>query len=172
VAALWLRRADDKPGAITKSRCALGLFLAGVASLTAGLVWNLSFPMNKNLWTSSFALFANGVAPVGLAACYWLIDVLGLHETTAGKWLTWPWLVFGSNAIVAYAASELIVELMVWIKFEDGERAVTTWSWLYHHLLARSRSTDLTSVLFALAFVATCFLLNWLLWRKRIFVRI
>jgi predicted acyltransferase len=172
VTALWLRRVDSKTNAITKSRCALGLLLSGVLSLTAGLVWNLSFPMNKNLWTSSFVLFAGGAALLGLAVCYWLIDVRRLHETSVGKRLIWPWLVFGSNAIVAYATSELLVELMAWIKLQDGGKSVTAWLWLYHHTFALSSNTKLTSVLFAVAYVATCFLLNWLLWRKRIFVKI
>jgi predicted acyltransferase len=172
VAALWLRRADGKAGAITPSQCATGLLLSGLLSLAAGLMWNLWFPINKNLWTSSYVLFAAGCALLGLAACYWLIDLRRLHETTLGRWLTWPWLVFGSNAIVAFALSELIVEIMLWIKVQDGGKTVTAWFWVYHHLFAWAHSTKLTSVAFALAFVAVCFVPNWLLWRRRIFVRI
>lgn len=172
VAALWLRRADGKAGAITKSKCALGLLLSGLVSLAAGILWNFWFPINKNLWTSSYVLFASGCALIGLAVCYWLIDVRRLHETRVGSWLIWPWLVFGSNAIVAYAVSEILVEIMVWITVRDGGRTVTAWFWVYDHLFAHGQSTKLTSLAFAVAYVIFCFLPNWLLWRRRIFVKI
>jgi predicted acyltransferase len=172
VAALWLRRADGRAGALAKSHCALGLLLAGFVSLAAGSLWNLWFPLNKNLWTSSFVLFAGGCALIGLAACYWLIDVRRFHETTIGRWLTWPWLVFGSNAIVAYAVSEVVVEVMAWIKVPHDGKSVTAWFWIYDHFLMHGQSTKLTSVAFAVAFVIFCFLPNWLLWRRRIFVKI
>ena len=172
VAALWLRRTSAKAHALTQSQCAAGLFLWGLLSLAAGAVWNHWFPINKNLWTSSYVLFVAGCALIGLAACYWLIDIRRFHETRPGRWLTWPWLVFGSNAIVAYIVSELLVEIMIWIKVPDGEKTVTAWLWVYHHLFAHNQSTNVTSVAFALAFVVVCFLPNWLLWRKRIFVKI
>jgi len=172
VAALWLRRANGKAGAFTQSQCAMGLLLSGILSLAAGLLWNLWFPINKNLWTSSYVLFSAGCALLGLSACYWLIDIHHLNDTKIGKWLTWPWLVFGSNAIVAFVVSGLIVEIMLWIKVPDSGKTITAWFWIYHNLFARNASTNVTSLAFALAFVAVCFLPNWLLWRKRIFVKI
>lgn len=175
VAALWLRRVDAPVAPITKARCRNGLFLAGVVGIAAGLVWNPWFPINKNLWTSSYVLFAAGCSLLGLAVCYWLMDDKRLHETRVGKWLTWPSLVFGSNAITVYALSVLFVETMIWIKLPsslvDGEH-VTAWFWVYHHIFARNQSTELTSLAFALAFVAICLIPNWLLWRKRIFIKI
>jgi predicted acyltransferase len=180
VAALWLRRVDTSPSPlsvrITRAHCRDGLLLAGLLSVAAGLFWSLWFPINKNLWTSSYVLFAAGCSLLGLAACYWLIDVRRLHETPAGKWLTWPWLVFGSNAIVAYAFSNLLVKIMLWIKipqsFASDGKPVTAWFWVYHHIFARGHSNEMTSAAFALAFVVVCFLPNWLLWRKRIFLKI
>jgi predicted acyltransferase len=176
VTALWLRRTQSKTLAITQSQCAIGLLLAGLLSLAAGLLWNLSFPINKNLWTSSYVLFAAGWALLLLALCYWLIDIRHFNDTKAGKWLTFPWLVFGSNAIVAFCVSEFLVENLVWIKlpFELGSNGqpVTAWFWIYHHLFAFNGSTKNTSLAFAIAFVAVCFLPNLLLYRKRIFLKI
>jgi predicted acyltransferase len=160
------------PQTPTPARLLTGLLLAGILSLTGGLLWSLWFPLNKNLWTSSYVLFAAGCALLGLAVCYWLIDIRHFNETKVGKWLTWPWLVFGSNAIVAYCVSEFLVENMVWIKVPDGGKTVTAWFWIYHHLFAFNGSTKNTSLAFALAYVAVCFLPNWLLWRKRIFLKI
>ena len=59
-----------------------------VLSLAAGSLWNFWFPINKNLWTSSYVFFAAGLALLLLAACYWLIDIRHFNDTKAGKWLT------------------------------------------------------------------------------------
>jgi predicted acyltransferase len=176
VSALWIRRVDIKSGTpITKPQCAMGLFLAGLLSLAFGLFWNIWFPINKNLWTSSYVLFSAGCSLLGLAACYWLIDIRHLNDTRVGKWLTWPWLVFGSNAIVAYAVSVVIVKTMLFIKTSSlgpTGRPLTAWGWTYTHIFARNGSTELTSLAFALTFVAICFIPNWLLWRKNLFIKI
>jgi predicted acyltransferase len=202
VTALWLRRvnsdaqkeASSRPeaasfaaavegpphfartAAISPSQCLSGLFLAGILSVAAGLLWNFSFPINKNLWTSSYVLFAAGLALLALAVLYWLIDIRHFNETKAGKWLTFPWLVFGSNAIVAYCVSEFLVINLTWIKIPHSigpnGQPVSAWFWAYHNLFAFNGSTDVTSLAFAIAFVAVCFIPNWLLWRKRIFVKI
>jgi len=147
--------------------------LAGVAAILAGELWNLSFPINKNLWTSSYVLLAAGIALLGLAFFYWLLDMLRLQEKSRiARAALWPWLVFGSNAITAFVVSELIVETMLWIKVSDADKTITAWSWIYFHGFSHGHSTEVTSVAFALAFVVVCFLPNWLLWRRKIFIRI
>jgi predicted acyltransferase len=151
------------------------LVVAGLAGIASGLIWNIWFPINKNLWTSSYVLFAAGCALLGLAACYWLIDIRRFHETTVGKWLTWPWLVFGSNAIVAYVASVVFIKTLWLIKTSDvnpNGQPMNALGWMYKHWFARGGSTDNTSLAFAIFFVLLCFIPNWLLWRKRIFVKI
>ena len=164
------------PQTITPQQCLIGLLLAGLLSLAAGLLWNLSFPINKNLWTSSYVLFAAGWALLLLALCYWLIDIHHLNDTKAGKGLTFPWLVFGSNAIAAFCVSEFLVENLIWIKLPielgPNGQPVTAWFWIYHHLFAFNGSTKNTSLAFAIAFVAVCFLPNLFLYRKRIFLKI
>jgi predicted acyltransferase len=177
VTGLWLRRVETRraqrvPSSITRTHCLNGLIFFGILSLAAGLLWNLWFPINKNLWTSSYVLFSAGWALLLLALCYWLIDIRHLNETKVGKWLTFPWLVFGSNAIVAFCVSDFIVINMIWLKVPDNGKTITAWFWIYHHLFAFNGSTNVTSLAFALAFVAVCFIPNWLLWRKRIFVKI
>jgi predicted acyltransferase len=161
---------------VTPIRCLKGLIVSGIVSIAAGLLWNLSFPINKNLWTSSFVLYAAGWSLLTLAFCYWLIDMRRLNDTPAGKTILWPWLVFGSNAITAFVVSNLIVKIMLWIKVSDSfsttGKPVTAWLWTYHHLFARNGSTNITSLAFAIAVVAACFLPNWLLYRKRIFLKI
>ena len=160
------------PGTLTPARLLSSLTIAGILSLAAGSLWNLSFPINKNLWTSSYVHFSAGCALLLLSAFYWLIDIRRFNESKAGKWLTLPWLVFGSNAITVFCISVFIVETMIWIKVPDSGKTVTAWFWIYHNLFAFNGSTNNTSLAFALAFVAVCFIPNWLLWRKRIFLKI
>jgi predicted acyltransferase len=178
---LWLRRVETRnkyrvSSSITRSYCLTGLIASGILCLAAGLLWNLAFPINKNLWTSSYVLYSAGWSLLTLALCYWLIDMRRLNDTPAGKALLWPWLVFGSNAITAFVLSNLIVKIMLWIKVSDSfsttGKPVTAWLWTYRHLFARHGSTEVTSLIFALAVVAVCFLPNWLLWRKRIFLKV
>ena len=177
VTGVWLRGvgSSQEGFARTKEQCAVGLFLAGLAGVGSGLLWNRWFPINKNLWTSSYVLFAAGCALLGLAACYWLIDIRRLHERRFGRTLTWPWLVFGSNAIVAYVSSVVLVKSLLYFKTAEpgpNGRPLPAWGWIYTHWFARGRSTEITSLVFALCFVAVCFVPNWLLWRKRIFVKV
>jgi predicted acyltransferase len=155
--------------------------------LLLGLLWNRTFPINKNLWTSSYVLFAAGLSLLLLALCYWLIDIRRLNQSRIGRGLIWPWLVFGSNAIFAFVFSNLLVEILLWIKVPSAAVAsaaalatptianpapISAWLWLYLHLFARHASTELTSLTFALAFVALCFIPNWLLWRRKLFLKI
>ncbi|HEY2038660.1 MAG TPA: heparan-alpha-glucosaminide N-acetyltransferase domain-containing protein [Edaphobacter sp.] len=175
VTALWLRRSGGKSPSITKAQCSIGLLLAGLVGIGSGLIWNLWFPLNKKLWTSSYVLFAAGCALVGLAICYWLIDIRRFHETAVGKVVTWPWLVFGSNAIVAYVVAAIVEKTLFLIHMPgttpDG-KPLTGWGWVYWHLFASGGSNEMTSAMFAFAFVLVCFIPNWILWRKKIMVKL
>jgi predicted acyltransferase len=194
--ALWLgrvnqdachsERSEESPyfvhGAtnVNATRALYGLFLAGVVSLAAGLLWSHWFPLNKNLWTSSYVLYSAGWSLLLLAVFYWLIDIRRLNAKPIGKALLWPWLVFGSNAITAYVISNFLVELMLWIKVPSSvmrdpdtpSAPITAWLWTYRHLFALHTSTSVTSLAFAVAFTAVCFLPNWLLWRKKLFLKV
>jgi predicted acyltransferase len=103
-----------------------------------------------------------------------------LNQSQAGKAILFPWLVFGSNAITAFVLSNFLVELMIWIKVPAGALVnpaapatrIASWLWTYRHLFARHTSTNITSLAFALAFTALCFLPNLFLWRRKIFLKI
>ena len=71
--------------------------------MVAGEVWNIWFPINKNLWTSSFVLFSGGFALVFLAVLYWMLEI----KRWRGAW-TIPILVFGMNAIAGFVADSLV----------------------------------------------------------------
>ncbi len=192
VTALWLRRAhqnserNDGPpqsssaAPIPAVQILRVLILCGILGLMFGLLWSFTFPINKNLWTSSYVLYSAGWSLLLLALCYWFIDIRSLNRTQAGKALLQPWLIFGSNAITAYVISNFLVEIALWIKVPAGALVnaaapatpISAWQWTYRYLFARHDSTNVTSLAFALAFVALCFLPNLLLWRKKIFLKV
>jgi predicted acyltransferase len=149
------------------------LAAGGVLFFAAGELWNRTFPINKNLWTSSYVLLAAGCSLLILTLTYWLVDMRRIQDkSSVARAALWPWLVFGSNAIVVYALSDFLVEILLWIKFQNNGKTITAWNWIYLHGFSHGNSTEITSVAFAIAFVLVCFIPNWLLWRKHIFVKI
>lgn len=151
----------------------VALLACGCAAIVAGEVWSRAFPINKNLWTSSYVLLAAGIAAVALAACSTLVDQRPQPWPRALRAGTWPWLVFGSNAIAAFTISVVIVKTMLYLHATGADGVRRTWWYLtYWGVFARGGSSDWTSLAFALSFVVLCFLPVWFLWRKKIFLRL
>lgn len=159
----WLR---SKATARAK---ALWMLVFGVIGLAAGKFFNIWFPINKKLWTSSYVLFTAGFALVVLALCYWLLDV----RKQRGRW-TMPVLVFGMNAIAAYTLSEMLAAgLGSWIVNVGTSAETSMQEIIYRRLFAFGGvSTPNTSLAYALAFVFVCWVVMWILWRKKIFLKI
>ncbi|WP_247235598.1 acyltransferase family protein [Telluribacter sp. SYSU D00476] len=86
--------------AFSPARKVLAMVLSGIAALALALVWNLVFPINKNIWTSSFVLLTAGLSSLLLALFYWVIDVQGYRQ-----W-TFFFLVIGMNSIVIYMSKK------------------------------------------------------------------
>ncbi len=145
----------------------------GVAGIASGEIWSLWFPINKNLWTSSYVLLAAGIGAAVLAACSWLVDDRPQPWPRALRALTWPWLVFGSNAIAAFTISIVIVKTMLYLHATGADGVRRTWWYLmYWNVFGRAGSNAWTSLAFAVSFVIVCFLPVWFLWRRKIFLRL
>jgi predicted acyltransferase len=157
----WLR--SDK----LAGRKALGLAAAGLVLLVAGRLLHPYFPINKNLWTSSFVLFTGGFAMLALAACYWIVDVRAWRAWTA------PILVFGMNAILAYALAALVSEVSTDFEFLHFHgRETTLHGWIYDKFFVPHLSPVNASLAFAVFFVLVIFVLLWPFYRGKIFLRI
>lgn len=91
-------RTQHKPG----NKKALQLLGVGVTFVVLGWLWNFIFPVNKNLWTSSFVLVTGGLSLTLLATFYWIIDVKGF------KGWTFFFTIIGMNSILIYLAGEFI----------------------------------------------------------------
>jgi predicted acyltransferase len=125
----------------------------GAMGVELGLLWNLAFPINKKIWTSSYVLLTSGLAMQFLAGCLLKFDVWG--------WRRWarPFAIVGINAIFVYVASGLAARFLG--RFEVAE-GVSAHEWLYQNLFA-SWITDprLASLGFALGYVAFWWIVCW-----------
>ena len=144
-----------------------GLLAFGLAGILAGQVWHLWFPINKKLWTSSFVLFTAGCALLALAACFWLCDV----KMRRGWW-TKPFLVFGTNAIAAYALADMASSLLFHLEFRSGHRYMNLQAFLYQKLCGGIPSQPLGSLAYSLVFVMICWLPIYYMYRKGIFLKV
>ena len=140
---------------------------AGVAAIAFGALWGTVFPINKNLWTSSYAVFMAGLAAVSLALCLWIVDVRG--------WKTWaaPFRWLGMNALAIFTLSLLAVLLLLWIKVSgpDGKPR-SLYAAVYRTIFDHTADPRLGSLLFALAFLSVFVALAGVLYRKRVFIRV
>jgi predicted acyltransferase len=144
-----------------------GMFVTGAICLALGWAWNAFFPINKALWTSSYVLFSGGLALQFLALCYWVIDIKGYRP-----WAK-PFEIFGVNAIALYVVADLIAELLGLIKVSGpGGLKVTLGSWIFENLFASWASPVNASLAFAIVFVLVCLGLMWILYRRRIFIKV
>jgi predicted acyltransferase len=152
----WLR--TEK----TRYEKAAGLFVVGAVCIAIGWAWNSFFPINKALWTSSYVLFSGGLALQFLALCYWLIDIKGYR-----KWAK-PFEVFGLNAIALYVGAGLMASLFGEIKVGD----TTLGNWIYENLFASWTSPVNASLAFAISFVLVWLGLMWILYQRKIFLKV
>jgi predicted acyltransferase len=143
------------------------LFAVGALGMTAGLIWNWAFPINKEIWTSSYAVFTAGMACVTLATCMWLIDVHGF------TWWTKPLVIFGVNPIAAFVGSGIVARLIysiIKVPYHGAE--VSLQSAIYQSAFASWLEPRNASLLFAICFVLLWLGLMWILYRRRLFLKV
>jgi len=138
------------------------LFTAGFLAATIGVIWSWSFPLNKNLWTSSFVLVTSGLATMTLAASLFLIDSLGYKKYAK------PWVIFGSNAISVYVLSGLIGYLFRGIPI-DG---VSVKDHFMNFFTGIGGEPKFISLVWALLYVGLLYIPAWILYKKKIFIKL
>jgi predicted acyltransferase len=142
----WLRSGKHTP-----NRKALGLAAAGVASLFVGWVWSFNFAIIKNIWTSSYVLWAGGWSLLLLALFYWIIDVRGYQ-----RW-SFFFKVIGMNAITIYLADRFFDFGVITNVFLHGLRPV------FGHL---------DPLIWSCSVIFTGWLFLYFLYRQKIFLRV
>lgn len=147
------------------TKLVMQLMLAGAGMLLLGHVWSWFFPFNKNLWSSSFTVYTAGLATLLLGLTYWLVDMKGYTGWTRMG------IVFGANAITAYFLHSFLSAGMSW-KFGTGDAAwsiksafMDLWIWI-------GVAPEFASLLYALSYTLFIYLFAWLLYRKKIFIKV
>lgn len=138
------------------SRMLIRLTGAGAALTVLGLCWNVVFPINKNLWTSSFVLYATGLDCLLLAAIIYIADFLNIT-----RWTRF-FEVFGKNALFIYLLSEIVAILL---------RGTHLYKWIFNHIFTLAGSYT-GSLLFAIWFMLMCWLTGWFLDKRKIYIRV
>jgi predicted acyltransferase len=162
----WLKESSARHRTTT-------LFAAGVAATLAALAWHRVFPINKNLWTSSFALLSAGFAAQLLAVCHWVLDIQGWRV-----W-SWPFIAFGRNPLAGYFLSVGIDSVLTrWIVWIGAERTSLK-AFLYHKLFTswmvgrgHCCSAETASLAYAVAYVALWALVLSEMHRRRLYIGI
>ena len=138
------------------------LFMAGFLAFVVGVIWSWGFPLNKNLWSSSFVLVTGGLASMAFAACIMIVDTLGYRRWTKVG------VVFGANAVVTYALSGMLL-----VVFYGGGWGVPSLAAAFMGATTGiGIPAKLASLCYALLYVAVLYIPAYWLWRKRIFVRL
>lgn len=133
------------------------LMTAGLFSAILGYFWGLIFPVNENLWTSSFVLVTSGLAAMLLGAFYFITDIKGYTRWTR------PGVVFGANAIAAYVLADILA--LFFYRASFNENIVTAW-------INSGLSAPFSSMLYALLFVGVNYIFIYILYRRKIFIKL
>lgn len=138
------------------------LMTAGVFSAALGYLWGLGFPVNENLWTSSFVLVTSGCACLLLGALYFMVDILGKTKGTQVG------IIFGANAIAVYVLGDILALFFYGAKF--GGYSLN--QHVVNGLIGMGIAPNLASLMYALFFVSVNFIPAYILYRKKIFIKL
>ena len=144
------------------------MFVVACVLLFAGVVMDNWLPINKNLWTSSYAVFMAGMALLIFACCYWIIDVKGYRRGSG------PFAIYGLNAITVFVLAGLIGRLLgiIHVGTSAEGNAISLKSWIYSTLFEPIADPYNASLLFALGFVLFLYGIAYVMYRKKWILRV
>ena len=137
---------------MTKERKALQLTVMGIVAIVLAQLWNLIFPINKNLWSSSFVLHVGGLSLLLLALFYFIIDIRGYR-----RWAFF-FTIIGMNSILIYMSG-------AFINWRYTTNAIFEW-------LIQLVGEPLNLLVFALCYLAVKWTFLYFLYRKNVFLRV
>lgn len=142
-----------------------GLFVAGVALLITGFCWNMVFPINKKIWTSSFTVYTAGLATITIAAMIYLIEF-----RNARGFITRFFDVFGKNALFVFALSAFLPKVLSLVRLGNG---VNPWNFLYNKVFVNMPGDPRSgSLLYALSVIIFMWAICWWLDKKKIYIKV
>jgi predicted acyltransferase len=156
----WLRTGKSQYEKVT------GLFVAGACCVVIGWCWNPFFPINKSLWTSSYVFFTGGLALEFLALCYFVVDIKQYQSWSR------PFRVFGVNAIVLFVGTGVMARLMGLIKLPWGAAQISLQGWIFQKIFLPWADPFNASLAYAIVFILLWLGLMWILYSRKIFIKI
>lgn len=139
----------------------------GIVGIIVAQVWDFILPINKSLWSSSYVVYTSGLAMALLGLFLWIIDIKG-HK----NWIH-PMLVFGMNPLFIYVLAGIWSEILDMIKISTGlGDTVSLKYWMYSEIFTPIAGELNGSLLFAIHIGFVFWLIGWLMYHKRIFIRI
>jgi predicted acyltransferase len=151
-----------------------GLFVAGVAMIVTGFCWDMVFPINKKIWTSSYTVYTSGLATLTIATMIYLIEVKNVRG-----WLSRFFDVFGKNALFVFALSAFLPKTLALIRIPDhlndtGKMVYTNpWSWLYQKVLINIPGDPrVGSLLYAICVILFMWAICYWMDKKKIYVKV
>jgi predicted acyltransferase len=144
--------------------------IAGIVLLIGGLLWNIIFPINKSLWTSSYVLYTAGIATLCLTLLYYIIDIQGYK-----KW-TKLFLIWGVNPMIVFFFSGIIPRVLGSIKVQnpeiDGEE-ISFLTLIYKHGIAPCFENPLNaSLAYALSYAVFWSVILWIFYKKKLIFKV
>jgi len=142
-----------------------GLFVIGVALIVTGFCWDMVFPINKKIWTSSYVIYTTGLAILTIATMIYMIEIKNIRGGLARFFD-----VFGKNALFVFALSAFLPKGLALIKLGDG---VNPWNWLYKSVLIHiPGAKENGSLAYALCVITFMWAICWWMDKKRIYVKV
>lgn len=138
------------------------MMIAGSVLILIALTWDMVFPINKKLWTSSFVLHTVGIDLLMLAV---LIFVFEISKVKKGSYF---FLVFGRNPLFIYFTSEIFLILMFMISVGD----TSLWGWIFNNIFKHIFSPTFGSFLMAFTWMLVNWLMGYALDRRKIYIKV
>ncbi|MEO8533586.1 MAG: DUF5009 domain-containing protein [Flavobacterium sp.] len=155
---------------VAKTEIAKKMILIGIALIIGGLLWNIVFPINKSIWTSSYVLYTTGLATTVLSILYYIIDIA---EYKKGFKL---FLIWGVNPMIVFFASQIIPQALVMIQFENPHKTgeqINLLSYLYGYGIAPLFSNPMmASFAGALVYVAIWTFILWIFYKNKLIFKV
>ncbi|MEI9918091.1 MAG: heparan-alpha-glucosaminide N-acetyltransferase domain-containing protein [Bacteroidota bacterium] len=156
VTGLYLQRNGQNYETIAK------MLMVGVVLLLGAIWWDLLFPINKKLWTSSYVLLTVGIDLCVLSLLVFIIDIAGKKN-----W-TYFFEVFGRNTLFIYLLSEVLVILLYSIPAGEGSLS----GWIYQNLFYSWAGNLNGSPLFAIWIMLTCWVIGYFMDKRKIYIKV
>ncbi len=166
----------EKPAVVTNGLYPMltGLFVIGVALLLTGFCWDMVFPINKKIWTSSFTVYTSGLATITIATMIYMIEIKNIKGGLARFFN-----VFGKNALFVFALSAFLPKGLALIRIPNGLNAkgqmnyINPWNWLYQKVLVNiPGDPKLGSLLYALCVITFMWAICYWMDKKKIYIKV